>query len=76
MATRQTKISEDSRWVPKNGEVYFLILGDGTIQSFQWHGTDFDQNAWSFGNCFRSRREATQARDVIKEVLSNFHKHG
>jgi len=61
-------------WMPRNGERYFLILGNGTIQRLQWHGTDFDQEAWNFGNCFRLRREATQARDWMKEYLANFHR--
>jgi len=59
--------------MPRNGERYYLILGDGTVRSFQWSGTDFDQEAWKFGNCFRRRRDAAQARDQIKEVLLNFH---
>jgi len=59
--------------MPRNGQRYFLVLGNGTIQRFQWHGTDFDQEAWDFGNCFRSRREAEQAHTAIKEVLLHFH---
>ncbi len=61
------------RWMPRNGESYFLILANGTIQRLQWHGTDFDQEVWRFGNCFRLRREATQAREQIKEVLRTLH---
>jgi hypothetical protein len=37
------------------------------------HGTDFDQEAWHFGSCFRLRREATQEGDWMKEYLANFH---
>jgi hypothetical protein len=40
----------------------------------EWHGTDFDQEAWNFGNCFRLRREATQVRGWMKECLANFHR--
>src|SRR5262249_53947301 len=69
-----TKRAPDhQRWMPKHGEPYFLILGDSIVKRFQWHGTDFDQEAWQFGNCFRAWREAEQARDKIKEVLRTFH---
>ena len=30
------------RWMPRNGERYFLRLGNGTIQRLRWYGTDFD----------------------------------
>src|SRR5439155_334368 len=63
-----------TRWMPRNGQRYFLVLGNGTVQRLQWHGTDFDQEAWSFGNCFRSRRKAERAREGIKEYLANFHR--
>src|SRR5919109_1520908 len=61
------------RWLPRNSERYYLILGNGTIQSFYWRGTEFDHQAWSFGNCFRRRRDVAQARDQVKEVLLTFH---
>jgi hypothetical protein len=67
---------EPPRWKPANRESYFLILGDGDIKSFQWHGTSLDQEIWNFGNCFRSRKDAERARDALKELLMNFHKHG
>ncbi len=31
-------------------------------------------NAPTFGNCFHTRAQAEQARDAMKELLSNFHK--
>src|SRR5438132_880574 len=63
-----------THWMPRNGQNYFLVLGNGTVQRLQWHGTDFDQEAWSFGNCFRSRREAERAQEGIREYLANFHR--
>jgi hypothetical protein len=64
---------EFKRWKPTNRGQYFLILGDGEIKSFQWNETSFDQEAWYFGNCFRSRKEAERARYGMKEYLANFH---
>src|SRR5262245_7149311 len=42
-------------------------------QPREWHGIDFDQAIWNFGNCFRLRREATQERTWMKEYLANIH---
>ena len=62
------------RWMRKHGEPYFLILGDSTVQRFQWHGTEFDHEAWQFGNCFRTHREAERAREVLRQVLWTLHR--
>jgi hypothetical protein len=56
-----------ARWKPAYHERYCVILGNDTIQSFQWNRTPFDHQAWSVGNCFRLRSEAEQARNQIKE---------
>jgi hypothetical protein len=57
-------------------EFYFAILGNGRIHSFQWSDTEFDYEAWTYGNCFQLRRDAEQAREGIKEYLSNFYNNG
>jgi hypothetical protein len=62
---------ERDRWMPRNGEQYFLVLGNGTVQRFQWHGTEFDLDAWSFGNCFKTRQDADLAREVAKALLQD-----
>jgi hypothetical protein len=64
---------ERDRWLPREGNQYFIILGDGNIRPFRWHSTPFDFDAWSFGNCFRWRKDAEQARNALKEVLLHFH---
>ena len=74
MQSQNPDLPSSDRWIPRQGERYFLILGNGTIQRFQWHSTDFDQEAWSVGNCFRLRRQAIQARYGIKEYLATFHR--
>jgi len=60
---------ERDRWMPRNGEQYFLILGNGRVQRFQWHGTEFDLDAWEFGNCFKTRQDAERAIEVVKSLL-------
>jgi len=63
------------RWKPGHQARYYVILGNGEIQRFQWNDTPFDYEAWDFGNCFRLRREAEHARDNVKKTLLNFHKN-
>jgi len=54
---------------PANREHYFLVLANGEIKNFPWNDTVFDYEVWDFGNCFRMRQEAEQARDSIKKLL-------
>ena len=61
--------SDGDRWRPSHGDPYFVILGDGAMHRFTWHGTAFDERAWTFGNCFRAWTEAAQARAVLHEVF-------
>jgi hypothetical protein len=63
------------RWKPENHEEYFVVLGSGEIQSFQWNNTDFDRVTWDFGNCFKNDQMAEQARDRLKEYLLTFYKN-
>jgi hypothetical protein len=41
----------------------------------RWSDTEFDHQAWQFGNCFRKRTVAEQARQAIQEVLQQFQQH-
>ena len=59
-------------WKPTNRQQYFLILAHGTISSLQWNDTVFDHEVWNFSNCFRSRKEAEQAREGMKEHFARF----
>ena len=62
-----------ARWLPRIGEHYFLMLGNGRIARFPWNDTDFDRAAWHFGNCFHTQAQAAQAREAITEVLRTLH---
>jgi len=64
---------QSQRWLPSKGEQYFLILGNGKIEIFPWNDTNFDQEAWHFGNCFKTHAQAAQAREKIIEVLRTLH---
>jgi len=61
--------TRDKHRRPVNREHYFLVLANGEIKNFEWNDTIFDYEAWEFGNCFRKRQEAEQARDSIKNFF-------
>jgi hypothetical protein len=74
MARRRLKTPPQSqRWLPSEGDHYFIILGNGMIALFPWNDTEFDHEAWHFGNCFHTQAQAEQAREKIIEVLRTVH---
>ena len=73
MPRRQTNSCHLKRWQPNGGDYYYIILGNGIIKIFPWNDTDFDHEAWYFGNCFRTHKEAVYAREKIAEVLRTVH---
>jgi hypothetical protein len=66
-------VSGRNRWMPREGQRYYLILGNGAVQRFEWHSTPFDHEVWNFGNCFRLKRDAERARNTLREILLHFH---
>ena len=69
-------LSEPERWKPEEGDLYYTVHGDGEIVEIRNADDYVDSKYLTFGNCFETRQEAEQARDAIKDLLSNFHKHG
>ena len=66
------------QWRPKNGEHYWEIDSAGEIREYQWFdtttpGSQWIAKTWAFGNCFKSRAEAEQARSGIQAYLQSFH---
>lgn len=66
--------SEPERWKPALHEKYWYLNFWGVICSGTWMGEDFSRQRWKVGNCFKSCKQAAQAREKIREVLLNFHK--
>lgn len=60
------------RWKPKMGErFYFFEIGPcitGT-DYLTWEGHEDDEDMWRTGNCFKTRKEATQALKRVKKAL-------
>jgi hypothetical protein len=59
------------RWKPKEGEVYyfFRMLPEIIINSYAWVDDDFDRDMYKSGNCFRTKKEATEKLEAIKKIL-------
>lgn len=61
-------------WKPECGEWYWYIGSDGRINNCEWENDRIDQGRYSMGNCFRTKEEATFAREKqkIKTELQRF----
>ena len=66
---------EDCKFIPKNGEYYWLISMLGEFKCLRWLGGRFDNYQLSLGNIYRTREDAEQALDfqtrkakLIKEI--------
>jgi hypothetical protein len=67
--------SEPDSWKPEVHENYWYLEFWGDVCTRTWIGEDFDRQRWEVGNCFKNCELAKQARDKLKEVLLNLHKH-
>ena len=59
------------KWKPKNDETYYRITWIGEVAEGIWYGLRNDESGYKFGNCFRTKEEAIEARNKIKEMLNN-----
>lgn len=63
-----TKKSE-KKWVPKACDIYYCIGADGEVFDDQFDDYLLDFAKLEFGNVFKTKKQATEARDKIKELL-------
>jgi len=61
---------DKEKWEPKEGAEYFFVSDCGNIGNYPWFKDRCDVEHMSFGNCFHTKKEAVQARDKIKELLT------
>ena len=66
---------QSERWKPLIQAEYWYIKDTGLIGKNKWEGDRIDIARLDVGNAFRTRKEAEQARERIREVLINFHKN-
>jgi hypothetical protein len=71
---KEEKKSEPKIWKPKCGEWYWFISTDGQINNCEWINDRIDRGRYSMGDCFRTKEEATFAREKqkIKIELQRF----
>ena len=59
------------KWKPKYEEHYYRINCKGAVVETTWYVTQDEEICYKFGNCFRTKEEAEEAINKIKEVLNN-----
>lgn len=71
---KKEKKSEPKIWKPEYGEWYWFIGTDGQISNCEWANDRIDRGRYSMGNCFKTKEEATFAREKqkIKIELQRF----
>ena len=65
--------AETERWKPEKGEEYWFIDLIGDLVRHFWNDRFSENFMWTNGNCFKTREQAEQAREKMKEVLLTFH---
>lgn len=57
------KEKENEIWKPKNGEEYFYINDDGSIENTDWVDKNLsDKCSYELGNCFKTEEEAEKVK--------------
>lgn len=57
-------------WEPKMGEEYYYFNSKGKVERQPWQGGKRQQERLEFGVVFKTREDATAARDAIHDVLT------
>lgn len=74
-AEAQKKQEESKPWKPKDGEDYFYIGIDFTIDSWENVDDDTDKRNFRIGNCFPTEERAEQVARKIRLLLQLEHLH-
>lgn len=62
----------DERWRPERNNAYHYVNSYGKVEADVWFDfSGLDGNRWKFGNCFKTKEEAEEARDAIAELLAS-----
>lgn len=60
---RIADVSKTKRWKPKDGDVYYGVVADGTIKRITWDNDIVDCGYYKLGNCFKTEEEAQKELD-------------
>lgn len=63
-ATDWEKVEESERWVPAYREKYYYVNTSCAVLLEEWEDLDFDYEVFNTYNCFKTEKEAKQARDL------------
>ena len=61
------------RWRAEIGEIYWRISAKGNTSVTEEYNTETDDYCYNYGNYFRTKEEAEQAAEIIKDALHKFH---
>lgn len=57
------------RWKPEEGEWYYFVCANGSIDEYRWNGDGTDDIYYQNGNCFKTQSEAQAAAEKVKALL-------
>ena len=63
----------NERYKPRCTERYYYIRNKGDVDDVLWCDDTFDHEYYEFGNCFRTKKEATNAAKKVKALLLSLH---
>lgn len=71
---KEEKKSKPKVWKPEYGDWYWYISSDGQVDNCEWVNGPINYGRYSMGNCFRTKEEASIAREKqkIKTELQRF----
>lgn len=65
----------EERW-PILGDIYWCVLGDGTVILNEWLDSSFDNGAMPIGNVFKTEKLAQRFVDYLKAIETVRHDEG
>lgn len=67
---------EITRWKPEENEEFYHFVSCGNIELSNWDCDEpFDEMRYGFGNCFKTKNQAEEARIEIAKLLFKFHEN-
>lgn len=68
---KETLQWEKYKWVPKDGERYYIIYGNGEIDHLHYQKSEFQDKYIDLGNCFQTKEQAQEAAKKLKELFKS-----
>ena len=62
---------EKYKWIPKDGERYYIICGNGEVDHFRYQKVEFQDKYIDLGNCFQTKEQAEKAAEKLKELIKS-----